>query len=182
MSPNGFPAHLPGSDLVGSLRRGPTPAGDSITPTRRPLPIVSVRTENTGDNGRESIDDNEATSWTSGERLKEAWIEYELPEPSEVSELTMRLGSWRSRSYPIRVTVDGQEVFAGATPRNLGYVTLPLKPAKGKTVRIQLIGAPRDRDDFDITEITGMKQSEGTDGGKKGALVIVEAELYAPMK
>ena len=183
MSANGFPAQLPGSDLTGSLKRGPTPSGESVKPNRRPLEIASVHTESTGDNNRQSIDDNEATSWTSGEQLKDAWIEYELNEPSEVTELTMRLGAWRTRSYPIRVTVDGQEVFVGATPRSLGYVTLPLKPTTGKVVRIQLIGPPRDRDEFDITEITGMKQSAGTDtGSKKAALTIVEAELYGPVK
>jgi hypothetical protein len=57
-----------------------------------------------------------------------------------------------------------------------------VKPTKGKTVTVQLIGAPRDRDDFDLTEITGMKMQAGRDGGGKGVLAIVELEIYGPAK
>lgn len=176
-------AGLPSAGLVPSLRRGPTPAGDSVHPTRVSLKIASARSGASEKDPKLSYDDNESTSWSSDSSLSDAWIEYELVEPSLISELTLKLGAWRTRSYPLRVTVDGQEVFAGATPRSLGYVTLSLKPMTGKVVRVALIGAPRDRDDFDMTEITGLKQKAGTESGKtKAALSISEAELYGPLK
>jgi hypothetical protein len=97
----------------------------------------------------------------------------------------MKLSAWRTRSYPIRVLVDDQEVFLGATPRSLGYVTIPLKPTIGRTVTIQLIGESRERDDFDMTEVMGMKLAAGTGGDNsdgRGTLRIVEVELYVPLK
>ena len=33
--------------------------------------------------------------------------------------MTLKLGSWRNRSYPIRIRVDGHVVYQGATPRSL---------------------------------------------------------------
>jgi hypothetical protein len=174
---------VPGATLAPSLVRGPTPAGDSVHPTRTPLEIASAICGSGSDSANTTFDDNEKTAWASNGKLSDAWITYELKTPSLVSELTMKLGAWRTRSYPVRVLVDKQEVFAGATPRSLGYVTIPLKPTQGKTVTIQLIGESKERDDFAMTEITGMKLKAGTDGDQavgKGTLRLVEVELYSP--
>jgi beta-galactosidase len=81
----------------------------------------------------------------------------------------------------MRVTVDGKEAYVGTTPKSLGYVTLPLKPVKGKTVRIALIGAIDDKDGFGMVEVTGKKLDDTKGKGEKGALEIVEAEIYEPV-
>jgi len=71
-------------------------------------------------------------------KLDTAWIEYVFDHPATPDELVIKLMSWRNRSYPIRITVDGTEVFAELTPVSLGYVHLPLKPMMGTRLRIQL--------------------------------------------
>jgi beta-galactosidase len=195
------PRILPGNALAPSLARGATPAGDSVTPTRVSLEIVSARagegrrgtpttepteigstTQPASSDPKSAYDDNEETTWASSGLGKDAWIEFELKQPAEVSEITMRLSGWRSTSYPIRVSVDGKEAWAGATPKSLGYVTLAFKPVRGKTVKIELIGPARTSDDdFDLTEVTGKKLTEGREGGKSTTLAIGEAEIYGPL-
>lgn len=180
---DGRSTDLPSIDLRPRLSRGPTPAGESVHPTRTPLMVSSVTAGSAQEAAQSSMDDNEDTTWTSTGSLGDAWIKYQLSSPATVSEMTMRLSSWRSRSYPIRVLVDDQEVYLGATPRSLGYVTVPLTPTRGSTVTVQLIGAPSDKDQFDMTEVTGMKLKAGTADGAaaKGVLQIGELELYGPV-
>jgi len=95
----------------------------------------------------------------------------------------MKLGGWRTKSYPIEILVDNQVVFKGDTERSLGYVTIPLKPTAGKSVTIQLIGATQNKEEEAITEITGKTQEAGTANPKegKGTLTLVEVELYGPV-
>ena len=92
----------------------------------------------------------------------------------------MKLTQHRSLSYPLKITVDGQPAYTGVTPASLGYVTLPLKPTKGKTVRIQTTGSPRPSKEFDLTEVTGKQSNDGDalPANTKGTLGLVEAELF----
>lgn len=175
---------FPDAGLPSRLDRGATPSGDSIKITRKAHRIVKILAGSAEDQAINTIDDNEETTWANDGKLQTAWISFDLEKAGEVNELTLKLGSWRSRSYPIRVLVDDKEVFVGGTPRSLGYVTIPLKPTVGRTVTIKLIAEARDRDDFDIVEITGQKQAAGTGGNeqnRKGTLRIVEAEVYGPV-
>jgi beta-galactosidase len=50
----------------------------------------------------------------------------------------VKRSNFRSRSYPLIITVDGKEAFAGTTHTSLGYCTIACKPTKGKKVRIQI--------------------------------------------
>jgi beta-galactosidase len=202
---DGLSTRMPHEGLKPTLSRGPTPAGDSVRPTRLPVQIVrAIAGSNapttapttaqiaaardtatrpvTGTSVAEnSIDDNEETAWSSAEgKLSDAWVRYEFERPTQVNELVMRLGSWRQRSYPIRVLVDDQEVYVGATPRSLGYVTVPLKPTTGRSLTIRLIGEPSNRDDFNIVEITGKKLTD-EESNVRGSLRIHEAEVYGPL-
>jgi hypothetical protein len=95
----------------------------------------------------------------------------------------MKLMSWRSRSYPIRVTVDGQEVFAGATPVSLGYVHLPLRPVTGSHLRIELTAPARGQDGINIRELANIRDAAATGAGldRAGTLSIAEVEIYQPM-
>jgi hypothetical protein len=163
------------------LARGPTPSGPSFTPTRTPLTISRVTAGSNADAASRTIDDNESTSWSSEGKASNAWIEYELPAATTVSEVTLKLAQWRTRSYPLRVTVDGHEAYTGVTPPSLGYVTLPLKPTVGKVVRIQLTGDAKSSEALELTEVTGKQNiDEGKPRNGRGALGIVEAELYGP--
>mgnify|MGYP003329155804 CR=1 FL=1 len=52
----------------------------------------------------------------------------------------------------------------------------------GHAVRIALAGAIQDKDAFNIVEVTGKKLPDAEKMDSKGALEIIEAEFYEPMK
>lgn len=178
---DGLARVFPAATLPASLKRGPTPPGNSVTPTRKPLGIASATAGSSSVLASLAFDDNEMTGWKNDNKRDTGWIQLELESPSTVSEVTLKLGGWRSKSYPLRITVDGKEAYTGTTPKSLGYVTLPLKPTSGKTVRIALVGAIDEKDGFGMVEVTGKKLADTTDSGKKGALEVVEVEIYGPV-
>src|SRR5438093_889858 len=129
---DGLSKTLPDAGLASHLGRGPTPAGDSVTPTRKPLRIVSATAGAGADKANLTFDDNELTGWKNDGKRATGWIQFELERPRNVNEVVLKLGGWRQKSYPLRITVDGKEAWSGVTPKSLGYVTLPLKPTLGK--------------------------------------------------
>jgi hypothetical protein len=165
-----------------SLARGPTPTTPSFKVRRVAIrPVATVAGSNQEAVGL-ADDDDETTHWASDGQLANAWIEYQLDKPQVVDEVVLKLIGWRLRSYPLRITVDGVAVYEGAPAKSLGYVTLPLKPVKGRRLRIALTGPTVDRDAFGkIVEITGAKAGLDTGAEKVaagGGLGIIEAELY----
>jgi beta-galactosidase len=175
----GLATTLPADGIPSYLGRGPTPATPSFKVTRRAVPIKSATAGANAEHAAASYDDNEKTSWANDNKLATGWITYELAAPATLSEATMKLGGWRQRHYPIRITVDGKEVYRGITPGSLGYVTLPLKPTIGKSVKVELLGAATVRDGFNITEVADQKNaSTGDERQGRGTLDIVEVEFY----
>ena len=175
----GLAADLPGDDLPSYLKRGPTPATPAYQVTRMPVVITSATAGVNATNASASYDDNETTSWANDNQLATAWIAYELARPATLSEVTMKLSGWRQRRYPLRITVDGQEAFRGSTPLSLGYVTLPLKPVKGSSVKIELLSAPTSGESFNFTELANpANAATGDERQGRGTLSIVEIECY----
>jgi hypothetical protein len=165
-----------------SLARGPTPATPSFKVRRVTVkPAATVAGSNQASVGL-AQDDDEMTHWASDGQLANAWIEYQLDKPQAVDEVVLKLIGWRLRSYPQRITMDGVTVYEGAPAKSLGYVTLPLKPVKGRKLRIALTAPTVDRDAFGkIVEITGARAGLDTGAEKVaagGGLGIIEAELY----
>jgi hypothetical protein len=79
--------------------------------------------------------------------------------------------------------VDGKEVFRGETSQSLGYVNIPVKPTRGKSVSIELIGSTVNRDAFgQIVEVENQANTATVGGANKaqGNLTIIEAEIFAP--
>lgn len=179
----GLQPRLPGAGLKPPLDRGPTPAGPSFKPTRLSVPVSSVRTGGNPEQAGFAIDDNETTTWNSGGEKGSAWIEFTLARPATLSAITAKLPGWRSRTYPLSVSIDGKEVYRGTTPTSLGYVTLPLRPVEGRVVRVQLVGKSDIKDGFSgITEVANAANtSDGPDVGK-GRLGIVEIEFHEPAR
>src|SRR5581483_594384 len=177
---NGISKTLPDAGLMAHLDRGPAPAGDSIIPTRKTIHIVSATAGANDEQAAQAFDDNEATSWKNDGKRETGWIQFELEHAAKVSEITLKLGGWRNKAYPLRVTVDGKEAYSGTTPKSLGYVTLQLKPTQGRSVRIALAGAIQEGDAFGLQEVAGKKLTQGAGGGK-GTLEIVEAEICEPL-
>ena len=180
-APGGLASALPDAGLASHLNRGPTPATDSLKPTRRTLRIASATAGSNAEQAARAFDDDEKTAWRSNGKPGTGWIQFELEHPATVSEVALKLGGWKRKSYPLLITVDGRKAYAGNTTKSLGYVTLPLQHAQGKTVRIELVGAIDEKDEFGFVEVTGKKLEDSKGGGAKGALEIIEAEIYAPL-
>jgi hypothetical protein len=117
---NGLSNSLPSVSLPCRLERGPTPSTPSFTITRTPVAIVKATAGAHADSAFASSDDNELSDWVNDGKLSTAWIEYELERDATVSEITLKLNNFRSRAYPLVITVDGKEVFAGSTRPTLG--------------------------------------------------------------
>ncbi len=178
---NGLSTILPSDELPLSLERGPTPSTPSYQPVRTAVTIAKATAGANADGANKSFDDNELSDWVNDGNLSTAWIEYELEREATVSEIVLKLNNFRSRTYPLRITVDGKEVFNGTTYRSLGYVTLTCKPQKGKKVRIQLAGISKELANKQMAEVSGKKLDDGVardDVAAKGTLSIIEAEIY----
>lgn len=75
--------------------------------------------------------------------------------------------------------VDGRRAWHGTTPKSLGYVTLPLDGAEGRTVRIVLAGQAQEGGGMRLTEVANQANTAtGTQGVSTATLSIVEAEFY----
>lgn len=160
--------------LSGRLDRGPTPRTASYQISRIAVPVAQAIATDGGDPAA-AFDDDETTTWTGRQP-----ITFELARSARLSEITMKTGGFRSRSYPIRITVDGAEVYRGATPRSLGYVTLPLTSAEGRAVKIEVLGGADARDAFGgIQELENPKNaSTGEQNIGAGDLALIEVEFY----
>ena len=160
------------------LERGPTPATPSFKVSRRAVPVAAIEAASNGEEAGKTVDDDETTRWTSAPGPGAA-ITYTLARPAELREIELKLAGWRENSYPLRVLVDGEEVFRGVTPKSLGYVTLPLKPRKGSAVRIVLDGEVDQAGAIKLTEVANQANVDtGSKATPQGALSIVEAEFY----
>jgi beta-galactosidase len=179
----GVQPRLPDAGLSPSFVRGPTPQGASFTPSRISVPVASATAGGNQGDAALAYDDDETTTWTNGRENGSAWIEFTLTRPARLTEITAKLPRWRSRTYPLSVSIDGKEVFRGTTPTSLGYVTLPLKPALGRVVRVQLVGKGDVVDGFGaITELAD--QGNAADGPPvaRGELGIVEIEFHEAVR
>lgn len=164
--------------LPGYLERGPTPATPSFRPSRNAMHVAHVSAGSAAADASKSFDDDETTAWTS-ERGAGAWIAYQLAEAATPTEVCLKLSGWRQRSYPLRITLDGQIVFEGTTPKSLGYVTLPLKPATGRQLKVELTGSAQEKDEFKLVEVANQKITDtGSQRVGAGVLAIVELEIY----
>jgi beta-galactosidase len=177
---DGLATQLPDQGLTGSLKRGPTPAGVSYTVTRTPVAIGGATAGSNADKASLSYDDDETTDWFNDGTIGTAWISYNLERTAAISEVTFKVNSFRTRAYPVRITIDGKEAFKGSTPRSLGYCTLSFPPVKGKSLRIELLSAAEVKEDAG-TEVNGKKLGDGVernDQNAKGRLSIIEMEIY----
>jgi beta-galactosidase len=171
----GLSKRMPADGLPTQLTRGPTPATPSFTPSRFAVAVASAE----ADSGQpaQAFDDDETTAWTS--EAGKGVIRFRLAEAATLSEVTLKLGGWRERRYPLRIRVDGEEVWRGLTERSLGYVTLPLKPKRGQTVSIELAGEAEGGVETAGTEVANQKIVDtGASRLSRGVLSIVEAEFY----
>ena len=131
-----------------------------------------------------SHDDDEATSWASDGKLAGAWIEYTLAQPSAPTQIDVKLTAFRTRRYPIRITLDGAVLYEGTTPNSLGYITIPFKqsadhPITGSHLRIALTAPAIDfTPPASTSEVTGNIDPTAVTRNSSAVLSIVEADIY----
>lgn len=180
-STGGLSLDMPWEGLPPYLAKGPTPREPAVSPTRRPIRIAAASAGSEERNASRSLDDNELTSWSSGEDRGNAWITYQFEAPQLVNEVCLKLDRWRTTSYPIRVLVDGESVWSGSTPRSLGYVTIAFDPVRGRSLTVASEGVTSIKDEFgQIIEVTGAVDQSSSRRGRR--LSIVEAEVYGPLE
>jgi len=168
----------------GLLTRGPTPDGPSYRVTRTThLPARVIAGANQAE-AANSTDDNELSRWSSDGKPETAWIEYRFDRPVTLNEIDLKLVGWRSRSYPLRLVLDGRTIWQGTTERSLGYTGLSFPPATGRTLRIVQTAPVADRDGFgNIVELSTARQAGDTGANEVPPgwrLGIVEADFHGP--
>lgn len=181
---DGLALQLPSYGLVSNLSRGATPSSPAFTVPRKALTIVNATAGANQEKASASYDDNEASDWVNDGKLGTAWIEYEIANTSSINEVTLKLNNFRTRTYPISISIDGKEAFRGNTTRNLGYFTASFKAIAGKKIKIALADQVEVQDD-NSKEVNGKKLDDGVarkEADTKGSLAIIEAELYSPVK
>ncbi len=178
VSSNGLSLEMPDDGLTANLTRGATPPPLSLTMSRRALQIVNAAAGANAGAAALSFDDNEVTNWSNDGQLNSAWINYTLDHPAAVNEVTLKLASWRTTSYPLRISVDGKVVFQGNTAPSLGYVTITFPPATGRELKLEMMGPPRTVDSLgNIVGVLGNKDVDDK-ANPKGTLTVVEIEVY----
>ncbi len=181
----GLSRDFPEDAQPGLLTRGPTPPGESFRITRTTEVPTGVVAGSGADPGN-SIDDNELTRWTSDGDPRRAWIEYRFAGPVTLDAIDLKLIGWRQRAYPLRITLDGREVWRGDTDRQLGYAAIAFPAATGRVLRITQVAATQDRDAFGkIVELATSRQAgdTGADAVPPGwRLSIIEADFHGPVR
>lgn len=178
---DGLSTQLPAQGLRSHLKRGPTPLSPSYANIRTSVKIISATAGAHADSAFASFDDNELSDWVNDGKLSTAWIEYTLEKETTIGEISVKLNNFRSRIYPLIITIDGKEVFNGDTQTSLGYHTISFTPQKGRKVRIQLAAAAATQQTAIGLEVAGLKLDDGvarSDVNSKGTLSIIEAEIY----
>lgn len=182
----GLAADFPEDHQPGSLVRGPTPETPSFQQHRTThMPQGVSAGSGQGEAGR-TLDDNELTRWSSDGQPGNAWIDYRFAAPVELNTIDLKLVGWRSRAYPLEISIDGRTVWRGTTERSLGYVTLDFPATTGTALRIRQTGAVADKDAFGKVIELNNARAAGDTGAEAVPpgwhLGIVEAEFHGPVR
>ena len=178
----GLSQSFPSDNLPVNLERGTAPQTPSYTITRKSIRIVGAVAGSNQDKAAQSYDGKQSTRWENDGTLENGWIEYTLEEKAKVEEIALKLSGWRTRSYPIVVSVNDSIIYQGITSPNLGFFYIqPGKPIETDKVKISLFGPTAFNDAYKLVEITGRLDRE-TENDKAvqnaTSLIIAEIELF----
>ncbi len=87
-----------------------------------------------------SYDDSPATRWASTGTVATSWIEYDLGQPKQIDQIFLDLFSGDSRTYPLRIEIDGASVWTGWTTAGGSGWTQALPLTTGQVVGIYMTG------------------------------------------
>jgi beta-galactosidase len=160
------------------LERGETPSDASYKDSKWSVKIVSATAGSNQSDAAKSFDDNERSQWRSAGGMDSASITYQLFQRVKVKEICLKLGDWRSRSYPLEILAGDSVVWRGMTPKSLGYVHINFSPTLTDKITVRLLGTSQVREGFNqIVELSeeGKKSREST--GKNRILSIYEIDI-----
>ena len=178
----GLSPQLPSDGLPVYLECGPTPEAVSLQITRHSLEIQKVEAGSSPQEASNVFDDNESSAWRSSGDVQDAWIRLDLSEPQKINQISLKVRGHRTTAYPIRVAIDGKQVWTGSVGRTLTYDTFSFDPVKGRSVMIAMAGVTHVEDAFgEIVEITGVRDQSGQRGGR-GRLELIEVDIYGPVQ
>ena len=141
--------YLPQRTLKPRLDRGETPATPSYQDCFRSVDVKQISAGSNVEVAKNSLDDNELTEWKSDGEKGNAWITYHFERRTTVSEITLKLTGWRSKSYPLEVWAGKKKVWEGVTPASLGYVHLTIdNPVAAKEITIRMVAPQQNSSKF----------------------------------
>lgn len=161
----GLSTFVPADGLQPVLDRGETPAEPSFVQHLTGIVPKSAKAGSGGD-AKLCYDDNERTTWTSGNTLSTSYIEFTFDEPVQLKEISAKMGGFRDTSYPIAITAGDVEVWRGYTPKTLGYIRMRLSEAPASaTYRIRMLNTSTTGDAFgEIVELNGSTAASSSSG------------------
>ena len=180
---DGLSQYNPSQALAGSLTRGATPLTPSYRDEYATVDIAGAVAASNNEDVALSYDDNELSKWDNDGTLANARVDYTLVRPAAIDRVSMKLGKWRTKKYPIEIWADNQLVWKGLTNTSLGYVECYIdKPVVASTYSVRLTGAVSDSNQFArIVELAGgpANELEAQDSKGKGKqqLTIVEIDF-----
>lgn len=100
-----------------------------------PILSATARSEEAGNPTENSYDNSAATRWANTNESG-AWIEYDLGQDRLIDQIYLHLFHGDYRTFYLSITIDGNEVWNGATvPGDTGW-TQAITPTTGRLVRI----------------------------------------------
>lgn len=176
----GLAKSLPSAGLKGNLSKGETPASPSFVQSGVDVPIVRVEAGSNEGDCYATIDKNERSTWVSANQASTAWITFHAQESTDMKELVMKMGDWRSKSYPVEVLVDERPVWRGNTPKSLSYIHIPLGNVRGSRITVRMVGNVSVGDGFGAVKELDSRNDDSISRGNT-TLRIVEAQIVAPI-
>ena len=184
---SGLSTILPADELPLNLSRGSTPLTPSFKESRRSVEIASADASVNQENVHLSWDDNEMTEWRNDGKITTGKITYHFARKAKISEISLKLSGWRSRSYPIEILAGNKLLWKGETPQSLGYIYISFDEVNTQSLTIRLTGSGTEQDAFsNVVELAGHVELDGFRDPKgmsnSGNLRIIEAEFYEKIK
>ena len=173
---DGLSLILPNAGMKGRLDRGETPLTASFVKSGEDVRVITVESGSNQSDAKNTIDRNERTTWASSSNEGEQWISFTLERKTTISEIVLKMGDFRTKSYPIEVMADGVQCYKGDTYRTMSYVHIPVGNVSVKEFTIRLAGTTTNGDAFANVKELDSKNDDRVSKGKK-QLRIIEAQF-----
>jgi alpha-L-fucosidase len=121
------------------------PVGSGALSAHRPARASDVHPGGTQFGADKAVDDDPETRWATSDEVKQAWLEVELAEPSEVSRIAVAELDPRITKYRVeyRLTDDGDwKVAHEGTGAGTSY-SASFSPVRAKYVRLNILESTR---------------------------------------